>query len=538
MYTNFIYHLCINRLLESIKIMTESLEIQTKFGQVFYLIGQGKADDTLKILKDLKSKYPENINVIGIEHVVLIEAGKVFKDEVMINEGINKGKKLLEDKVYVKSRAEVHYNVANGYMNLFEINPHESISSRIGNDNLQNVKRHLRQALKSDPKEDLKVNVLTHYGNCLDYLGRSLEALYCYEDALQIDPNHSMAIGNRALAKLYFADISGAYREKTYIEAYQELKSIIDKKDLLAIGGISANKSFKEKLLKIESKFKDKSILEQNLSCNMNERRANTTCFEKEYLDFCSEHRLFLNFHTGDCNCRNTILDSAFISIITPIDDDTRFYSLAKKINDIKEDFLISKLLLAQSQFKRDDLDSISQKVILVDTSDYANFNIYSALLKSSFRTCYNILDKIAFFIKDYLNLEIKESQIYFSTIWKNPNTKEIKKEIKETDNISLFALYDIHLDLDQDRRLKNLRNSITHRKLTIYDSVLTDWDGKEDPENIGYNSMLLETINLMRIVKSAIIYLMNFIEIEENKKRDKLNGQVVDIFVDTSQSL
>jgi len=93
-----------------------------------------------------------------------------------------------------------------------------------------------------------------------------------------------------------------------------------------------------------------------------------------------------------------------------------------------------------------------------------------------------------------------------------------------------------VHLDLDNEKRLKNLRNSITHRKLTIYDSVLTDWDNKEDPENIGYHGMFTETIKLMKLVKSAIIYLMNFVEIQENKKRAKFDGRIIEMPVDTSQ--
>jgi hypothetical protein len=64
----------------------------------------------------------------------------------------------------------------------------------------------------------------------------------------------------------------------------------------------------------------------------------------------------------------------------------------------------------------------------------------------------------------------------------------------------------------------------------------LTDWDKKDDKNNIGYNTMLNETINLLRSTKSAIIYLINFVNIEENKKRS--NGLIAPMFVDTSQFL
>jgi len=49
---------------------------------------------------------------------------------------------------------------------------------------------------------------------------------------------------------------------------------------------------------------------------------------------------------------------------------------------------------------------------------------------------------------------------------------------------------------------------------------------------------MLKETINLMRLVRSAIIYLVNFVNIEENKKRKKSKGLIMPMYVDTSQFL
>jgi len=395
--------------------MNQFSKMQTKFNNIKAMIQQEKHSDALKAWEELKSEYPNDMNIILNEPALLIDIGGIVKDQEMLTNGINKGRTLLEKGVPAENKAVIHYNVGNGYLNLFGSGPRDNALSRINNDNLQSAKYHFRQALKSNPNDGLMVNILANYGNCLDSLGRSLDALYCYDDALGIDPNHSMSIGNRALAKLLFANISGAYRTRTYIETYQELRSIIDKEDLLLIGGYTANESFKEKSSKIEVLFDDKSMLDQDISCGKDELKYSTV-FEEYYFDFCKKHRLFLNFHTGTHNCQYEILDSAFISIITRVDEGTRFYSLAKKVNDIKEDFLTSKLLLAQSEFRRDDFDNISQKVIFANTLDYANNTIYTALLKSSFRICYNILDKIAFFINDYLNLNMKDSRIYFHT--------------------------------------------------------------------------------------------------------------------------
>ena len=63
-------------------------------------------------------------------------------------------------------------------------------------------------------------------------------------------------------------------------------------------------------------------------------------------------------------------------------------------------------------------------------------------------------------------------------------------------------------------------------------------WDRKFYKHNIGYDTMLNETIDLMKLVKAAIIYLINFVNTEEEKKK-KANGKLIlDMTVDTSQFL
>lgn len=78
------------------------------------------------------------------------------------------------------------------------------------------------------------------------------------------------------------------------------------------------------------------------------------------------------------------------------------------------------------------------------------------------------------------------------------------------------------------------MRNKLVHEKLIIHGS---EWNGKEDDYNISYEKMILRTIRLLKIVKSAIIYLINAVNIEERKKSQ--NSIVLDpIKVDTNQFL
>lgn len=509
-------------------------DINRQINIVSSLVNEGKFKDALNILNNLEKQNPNNsfiqFNKVGLS----IDIGFGLEDEKIIIDAINEGEYNLIKILDRKYLAILHYNLANGYLSLFNLSERKDSYYGIPrSENLQKSKLNFRKTIKNFDKcdDDFKKQVWVNYGNCLDTVGRTLEALYAYDKALKIDINFSMAIGNRAQALAFFADISREYRSAIYIEAYQEIKSIINNKDLISFGGIGAKQLFEYELKKIESFCKDKSILEKNLE-HPEYNTSKLSKFEKFYINFCVNEKLFLNFHIHKDNCKASIIDPIFISLITDIKDNETFYRLAKYINQIKEDYAVARLLLVQSQYRKKDFDNISKRTTLINTQDYSQFNIYIGLLKSAFKEAYNILDKIAFFINDYFCLGLKAKKIYFDTIWEEEN--KIRNELLESKNISLYALYDIHKDFDLGffQKIKDIRNALTHRKLVVYDSILTDWDKKDDKVNIGYNTLLEETINIFQLVKSAIIYLINFVNIEENKK--KKNGLIIPMLTDT----
>ena len=517
--------------------------IKQKCFKISNMIRERNYKEAIQTFNILESKYSKNITIRFNKVGIFIDAGFGLKNENIIIEGVKVGIELLKeelDKIYLSN---LHYNIANGYMSLYQLSRDrsEGLNQIPDNENIQNAKNHYRNSIKHIDLFDYKLKKMlwTNYGNCLDSLGRGLEAIFCYEQALKPDSKFAMALGNRAKAMRFFADISGVYRGAIYIEAYQMLKSAIEQNNLIQHGGLSAKESFKDEIEKIEYLFKDKKVLLKKIE-HKKYSESDLSDFEKFYLDFCSNYKLFLNFHIHAEKCDASIVDPVFISLITPVEDNQTFYNLAKYINQIKEDFAVARLLLVQSQFKREDFNRISKRTSLVYSLDYSMFNLYIGLLKSAFKEAYNILDKAAVFINDYCKIGMNPTKIHFhrSSFWQRED--KIRKEYLDSRNISLYALYDIFLDFKKGyyQKIKNIRNALTHRRLVIYDSALTDWDKKDNSTNIGYETMLNETINLFRMVKSAIIYLINFVEVEEQKKREKSGSHIVPMYVDNYQFL
>jgi len=566
------------------------------------LINKGKCQKALDHLQDLEVKNPKN-KIIEFSKVgLLIDIGEGLENSQIVKKGISLGEEILKNPDFEKYKSKLYYNIANGYMVLHSLESKSiGIEQIVDNENLQRAKSYFREAIKEEDDLDLnfKKQLWTSYGNCLDTLRRGVEALYAYDEALKIDPNFSMALGNKARAMKFFANISGVYREAIYIKSYQMLKEALKDRNI----DIKAKKIFGSEIQEIENLFEDKSILSKSLNHSKYDS-TNMSEFEKYYIEFCSKHKLFLNFHIHKEECEASIVDPIFISLITPIDDDETFYNLAKYINQIKEDYAVARLLLVQSQFKKEDFDSISKRTTFANTPDYSIFNIYTGLLKSAFKEAYNILDKISRFINEYYGLGIR-GDIYFTTIWQkeyylfpidpkleddlnketisdklrdefkekgypvfsdatitksktnrwvikinnkekfnirkkkrhlNVYKKKIRKKILNSKNISLYALYDIFLDFKSEyyRKIKDIRNASVHERLVIYDSIPTDWDKKDDKYNIEYETMLSQTIELFKLVKSAIIYLINFVNLEEEKKRKESGEKIGEIFFDT----
>ena len=523
-----------------------TLSLQT----ISLLINSGESKKALERLIEFERENSDDKNLIFYKPGFLVDIGNDLRDEKIIREGIDLGEMTLSKTKNNKTQAYLRYCLANGHTCLYQLT--ERMGGAVDrtipqSENLFKAKQHLLQATAveiDDP--NLEVQLLVNLGNCLDTLGRSIEAMNVYDKALSLNENFSMAIANKAKALRAFAEISDKYRAAIYVEAYQDIKSVIDKPDLVAVGGLGAKQDFEHELSYIESRFQDKTLLQKKLK-HPRYKTTNLSDFEKFYLKFCNKEKLFLNFHIHQDHCEAAIEDPMFIRLITKVDDNDTFYNLAKYLNQIKEDFAVARLLLVQSQYHQEDFDRISERTIYVYALDYSQFNIYSGLLKSAFKEAFNILDKIAVFINDYYQLGHREEDIYFdslrgkgrsASIWEDDGT--IRKEIVNSENISLYALYDIYRDFKSGRcqRIQDIRNALTHRRLVIFDSSLTDWDSKSDKHNIGYDTMLNETIDLMKLVKAAIIYLINFVNTEEEKKK-KSNGKLIlDMYVDTSQFL
>jgi tetratricopeptide (TPR) repeat protein len=389
-------------------------------------------------------------------------------------------------------------------------------------DNLDSAKYYYRKALKFKSNNNLKAQILVNFGNCFDYIGRVVESLECYDQALNLRPNFGMALGNKGKALYYYADLCGQHQGTFIIEAYTFLKAA-----KLAVTPEAAV-SFSMTMKAIEQRGKNLPLNNPpNFPGYVIKGKSK---FERYLIDFCLRNQLYLNVCNFCKKCNATIGDTITIKTMTVPAKDYSYLTLSSYLNEIKQDYVTARAIIVLSSYERLNLDFFDRYVSIADTLDQSVSNIYIQLTKTSFKTSYDILDKIAFFINDYLHLGIKEDQINFSTIWYTSKDRtNIKEAIIKTNNPSLNALFNIHKDLDYGayRTLKDTRNSLTHRFVKIKVNPVVDSDRVMSEE-----TLTKQTLDLTKLVRNCIIYLLQFVQIEELKKPKKSSVPAIPITV------
>ncbi len=508
---------------------TNSKEVYTKIPTISQLITYGKYDDALAEVLILNQKYKNDFNIFINFAAFFIDIGTNLSDYKLVREGIDRAEKVLENDSYIEFHLQNYYNAANGYEYIYKVEEFskEGLRSIPTSDLLQKQKRYLRKIITSATiPEDILKMALTNYANLLDFLGRGIEASWVYDKCIELDNSFSMAIANKAKALQYFADITGEYRKQIYIHSYQIYKGIIADKNLMQFGGASAVKVFEEEMHKIEELIGDPVLLEKSIDClPVDESKFST--FERYFTNICTKYDLYMNTHIHSSNCEAAIIDPIFMSMKLPIEDNTTYYHLSKFINQIKEDYVTSRYLFVKALFLDEELLNISHKTTFANTNDTAMFNLPIGLLKSSFKNGANILDKIVIFLNTYLNLGKDNEKIFWFTdkrddyhkftIWENKSG--VREEIVNLENLSLYALHDLYLDfkIGEYKKLIDLRNHLTHRTFVIFKDK-NDYTDSKIP-SISYDEFISNTADLLRLLKAATIYLINFINTNEHRK-------------------
>jgi hypothetical protein len=185
------------------------------------------------------------------------------------------------------------------------------------------------------------------------------------------------------------------------------------------------------------------------------------------------------------------------------------------------------------------------------DTLDDPGYSLSIEKTKLAFRSAYALLDKIAFFLNDYLKLGIALWVVSFRSLWfvKRDST-ELRPVFTEAKNWPLRGLYWLAKDFFEDdfqasaepdaRDVATIRNHLEHRYLKVHDRdpfiSLPTPDVYSDRLALSVERRELEAkaLRILKLARAAMIHLCLAMHREEEIRAKDEKGFAVPMTLPT----
>lgn len=402
---------------------------------------------------------------------------------------------------------------------------------------------HLRRALGSDAFPELdplrQCQILTNLGNLLNTVGRFVEAIGYWDEALAILPSFGMAQGNRGYGLTCYARAlyDDGHQPIFLRHAHAGLRTALAS-DPDEVHGVDhwARDSFSEKLAWLES-----TLVPEYLShaTQMEEFPLGDSDDEIRYRRWCLRNRLFLN-PLNDLGPHSIAAHDVLTtpSIVVKPGEGMHFQGF---YNQLKQEYASARYLYYEG--KTSTTPHFSDKgVLLVNTLDYPCYSLAAEKVKMAFRMAYSLLDKVSFFLNHYLALGIPERRVGFRSFWYAGQERQrgLRPEFDACDNWPLRGLFWLSKDLFENapefreclepdaQELDTVRNHAEHKYLKLHESL---WSGPTDhgrafggrPDSLAFSEYRShfnsKSLRLMKMARAALTYLSLAIHAEEKKR-------------------
>lgn len=474
----------------------------------------------LKINKAL-SFDKNNIHARNLKACVLIESWNGDpKTKKNILEAIDHLKAIIEKDP--ENKKIYSTNLGNAYSQLakYDLKTEGKLNSSIIKD-LETANRYFQESLSiCEDQPEVWINK----GNILDDLGRFLEALYCYDRAILLNPQHYNAWGNRGVSclRLFKLVKNETDKKKLYLDAMIFLAIELKLHPLFEIDDFYKKRvsdfiQQNKKVIDLDTTLKEhlpkKRILveEQFNLCYAQDKN-----FKDFYYSFCGTHNLFLNTHFNCINCGCSTLDLINVSFISGINNTIRPYEFFKRWYSLIDDYKTARFYITLSQYRHPDFMFMDKPRYEFDYS--LSYYLDVEMLKSAFLIAFNIFDKVAFLLNIYEDLGLDDEKVSF---WNGSSIFTIKGNLleKEGYNKNLVALFSIKKEIEKKEftKIKEIRNLIAHRYFVLHDIG--------DVENSNYHMNIQEffksTLYMLLQIKNILFSLTFFIAEKENYKKE-----------------
>jgi tetratricopeptide (TPR) repeat protein len=522
------------------KKSSDESKFEGQLREAFYYYEKYDYKKSLDKVNELLRSDKNEIRCRSLKASILIESwdgSKSTKSQIM--EALSHLKWLSQEdsknkSIYLGHKGNAFLHLAESSMR--EIGKNFKLNREII-ENLIKSKNCYHESLEIDVNQpDIWIN----RGNVLDYLGRHLEALECYDRAILINNKHYNAWGNRGITYWRLSEMvtNDTDKKLLFMKSMKyitielamfpdfKIEPKIEKKakDFIEANNINRN---------IDSIIKKELPRKINLTNNdFNIYNTMEKSFEEFYNEFCELEGLFLNCRFDCSNCSYSRLDMLDFPARSKISDFRASYNFAKKSRNLLYEYKTARFLLTLAQYKSKDFLFLDEQ--LRETDHSLNYILSVEILKEAFIKIMNIFDKIAFFLADYEELIRNDGKVLDDkniSFW-NPNSIFTQTNILKKNNYQkdLVAIDSIRRDLENDefKDLRITRDVLVHRCFILHDVINCDkLTIPNDPQNrplddLEYhgniNRFYMISKKSLRLIRNILFSLSFFLSQENNR--------------------
>jgi len=341
-----------------------------------------------------------------------------------------------------------YYNLSNAKSNLVdEKDPFNHSFSTI--EQLVEIKADLWRSIKLLAIHDIKQSQPTYFvnlGNSLKQQFRLVEALDCYDlvNSLELDIPQSWI--NRSATLLMLNQVSNTYS----VQMLKQIQGGYEKALLSKEIPPQWKKFYRKQVVFFQNKINElckETGIGPDLHDNENTRQEYNQL--SNYRKFCLDNNLSLSEHGLYCSCSGSARDNLTIPTTGGVVGDF-VIPMEMVLNRLKSEFSFARHLYFEY------LSSKENCRVLHDLCFSELFNdellgIDVEKLRTAFRVCFGILDKIAIAICNLYDLYPPTETVYFQSFWQLDRDNRREKFNKHK-SPGLLALYSIATDLNDKK--------------------------------------------------------------------------------------
>ncbi len=379
------------------------------------------------------------------------------------------------------------------------------------------------------PKER-RCQILTNLGLQFLEVGRFIEAIELWDEALELIPNFAMALGSRGTGFRYYgAGCEDGYHHAVLLMTAQRSFAASISPDAHWDGeypdGVAG--TFALSAQKIAREFDVDAIETDFSSDTLSLGRSGE---EQDYRRWCLRHRLFLN-PLNDVTSRTVAAsDPVILPSITVGLEVEGVPPVIGFFNQMKQEYAHARHMLFESR-SEDQTHYADRRVRLHNTLDYPSYSIYAERVRTAFRLGYGLLDKIGYFINYYWGLGSDAHRVGFRSVWyvDAEAGQGLHPRFHGYENWPLVGLFWLAKDLFDDhfQRVTNpeareifiLRNSLEHKYLQLHNEWGADRDAISSGGfglSIGRLAFEVKALRVLKMARAALIYLVLAVRQEE----------------------